>query len=67
MNEKAKFLNINKDQQDRIDVVRNSFSNMYDVIAINCNSNRVETDEALFRLQEAQFWAIKGITREEEK
>lgn len=64
MNEKAKFLDINKSQEEKIELIRSSFSNMYDVIDINCK-NIKETQLALERLQEAQFWAIKGITRED--
>ena len=36
---------------------------MYDVIDTNCKQSR-ETSLALTKLEEAQFWAIKGITRE---
>ena len=64
MNNRAKYLNVSKEQQDRIDLIRSSFSNMYDVIDINCKPNR-ETSLAITKLEEAQFWAIKGITREE--
>lgn len=32
MNNRAKFVEVSKEQQDRIDLIRNSFSNMYDVI-----------------------------------
>lgn len=63
MNYRAKCLNISKEQQDRIELIRSSFSNMYDVIDINCKPNR-ETSLAITKLEEAQFWAIKGITRE---
>mgnify|MGYP004495288481 CR=1 FL=1 len=63
MNNRAKYLNVSKEQQDRIDLIRSSFSNMYDVIDINCKPNR-ETSLAITKLEEAQFWAIKGITRE---
>lgn len=63
MNDRAKCLNISKEQQDRIELIRSSFSNMYDVIDINCKPNR-ETSLAITKLEEAQFWAIKGITRE---
>lgn len=66
MNDRAKFLETTQEQKDRIEVVRNSFSNMYDVIGINCKINR-ETSLALTKLEEAQFWAIKGITREKEE
>lgn len=64
MNDRAKFLNVSKEQQDKIELIRSSFSNMYDVIDINCKPNR-ETSLAITKLEEAQFWAIKGITREE--
>ena len=63
MNNRAKYIEVNKEQQDKIDLIRSSFSNMYDVIDINCKDNE-ETKEAIKRLEEAQFWAIKGITRE---
>ncbi len=64
MNNRAKYLEVNKEKQDRIDLIRNSFSNMYDVIDVNCKTNR-ETAIAYTKLEEAQMWAIKGITREE--
>lgn len=64
MNKKAEFLGINKDQENRIELIRNSFSNMYDVIDINCKQNR-ETLLGIERLEEAQYWLIKGISREE--
>lgn len=63
MNKRAEFIEVNKEQQDRIDTVRSSFSKMYDVIDINCIDNR-ETQLAISMLEVAQFWAIKGITRE---
>ena len=65
MNDRAKYLVISEEQDNRIDVVRSSFSNMYDVIDHNCKPSR-ETSLALTKLEEAQFWAIKGITREEQ-
>ena len=64
MNNRAKFLKISKEKQDKIDLIRSSFSNMYDVLDINCKGGR-ETSLAYTKLEEAQFWAIKGITREE--
>ena len=63
MNDKAKFLNTSEEQKNRIDLIRNSFSNMYDVIETNCKPSR-ETSLVMTKLEEAQFWAIKGITRE---
>ena len=64
MNYRARFLGTLDEQRDRIDLIRSSFSNMYDVIDNNCKNNR-ETSLAITKLEEAQFWAIKGITREE--
>lgn len=64
MNDRAKFVEVSKEQQDKIDLIRSSFSNMYDVIDHNCKPSR-ETSLVLIKLEEAQFWAIKGITREE--
>ena len=63
MNDRAKFTEVTKEQQDKIDLIRSSFSNMYDVIDINCKNSR-ETSLAITKLEEAQMWAIKGITRE---
>ncbi len=64
MNDRAKFLGVSQEQQNRIEVVRSSFSKMYDVIDINCKNNR-ETLLGIERLEEAQYWLIKGISREE--
>ena len=64
MNSRAKFLEVSKEKQDKIDLIRSSFSNMYDVIDTNCKNSR-ETSLAITKLEEAQFWAIKGISREE--
>ena len=64
MNDRAKYTNTTEEQQNRIDDVRNMFSDVYDFIETNCKPSR-ETSLALTKLEEAQFWAIKGITREE--
>ena len=63
MNEKAQYKEVTKEQQDKIDLIRSSFSNMYDVLDINCKNGR-ETSLAYTKLEEAQMWAINGITRE---
>lgn len=63
MNDKAKYLEVNEEQSDRITTVRNMFSDVYDYIETNCKSSR-ETSLAMTKLEEAQFWIIKGITRE---
>lgn len=64
MNNRAKFLETNEEQQERIQKVREAFSNIYNEIEDNCKSSR-ETSLVMTKLEEAQFWAIKGITREE--
>ena len=63
MNDRAKYTNKTEEQQNRIDDVRNMFSDVYDFIETNCKPSR-ETSLAITKLKEAQFWAIKGITRE---
>lgn len=63
MNDRAKFLGANEDQQNRIQLIRETFSKVYDDIEKNCKNSR-ETSLAMTKLEEAQFWAIKGITRE---
>lgn len=65
MNEKAKYTEVNEEQNNRIDDIRNMFSDVYNFIETNCKPSR-ETSLAITKLEEAQFWAIKGITREKE-
>lgn len=64
MNKRAQFIAINDDQQFRIDEIRNTFSVLYDKIDLLCKGSR-ETSLVYTKLEEAQFWAIKGISREE--
>lgn len=64
MNDKAKYLEVDTEKQEKIQEIREKFSKMYDFIEGNCKSSR-ETSLAITKLEEAQFWAIKGITREE--
>ncbi len=66
MNNRAKFLETNDEQKERINKVRNLFSELYNEIEIKCKPSR-ETSLAFTKLEEAQFWAIKGITREMEE
>ena len=66
MNERAKFLEINDNQKDRIEEIRNLFSEMYNLIEQVCKSSR-ETSLVFTKLEEAQFWAIKSISREKEE
>lgn len=65
MNKRAKYTNVDKEKQERIDKTREMFSSVYDFIENNCKSSR-ETSLVYTKLEEAQFWAIKGITRESE-
>ena len=66
LHEKASYLETNEEQKERIEELRCAFSNIYDVIDSKCKNSR-ETSLALTKLEEAQFWAIKGISREEEE
>lgn len=63
MNERAIYKKVSEEQDDRINNIRVLFSNVYDAIENQCNPSR-ETSLAMTKLEEAQFWAIKGITRE---
>lgn len=64
MNNRAKFLPVNDKQHQRITKIREFFSTMYDEIEQDCRPSR-ETSLAITKLEEAQFWAIKGITKED--
>ena len=50
-------------KEQQIQQIREIFSNVYDEIEKICKSSR-ETSLVYTKLEEAQFWAIKGITRE---
>lgn len=65
-NDKAKYIEVNKEQQERIENTRKMFSTIYNFIEKYCKNSR-ETSLAMTKLEEAQFWAIKGITREMEE
>lgn len=62
MNNRAEFLETNDEQKEVIGYIRETFSGVYDFIDEMCPKSR-ETSLALTKLEEAQFWAIKGITR----
>lgn len=66
MNKRAKVNEVNDEQVFRIDELRHEFSDLYDTIEELCMNTR-ETSLALTKLEEAQFWAVKGISREEDK
>jgi hypothetical protein len=63
MNKKAEFIETTDEQKDRITRIRLAFSDLYDLIEEECKPSR-ETSLVFTKLEEAQFWAIKGITRE---
>lgn len=65
MNARAEFLETNEEQKERINKIRILFSDLYDEIEKNCKPSR-ESSLVFTKLEEAQFWAIKGITREEQ-
>ena len=65
MNDRAKYLAVSEEKNNRIQHIRDVFSNIYDEIETNCKPSR-ETSLVMTKLEEAQFWAIKGITREEQ-
>jgi len=64
LHEKAKYLDVNDEQQERINYIRQIFSEVYKSIDETCKTNR-ESSLVYTKLEEAQFWAIKSITREE--
>ena len=64
LHEKAKYLEVNEEQQQKIDYLRLIFSEIYKSVDAICKPSR-ETSLAFTKLEEAQFWAIKSITREE--
>lgn len=65
MNDKAKMLSVDEEKNNRIQLIREVFSSIYDEIDKYCKESR-ETSLVYTKLEEAQFWAIKGITREKE-
>lgn len=65
LNKKAQYLQVDEEKNKRIQEVRENFSNMYDFIEKTCKSSR-ETSLVMTKLEEAQFWTIKSITREKE-
>lgn len=64
MNDRAKFVEVNDEQQKRINEVRKLFSEIYTFMDLKLKPSR-ETSLVYTKLEEAQFWAIKGITREQ--
>ena len=63
MNDKAKYIEVTEEQKVKIEEVREQFAIMYDLLERWCKPSR-ERSLAFTKLEEAQFWAIKGISRE---
>ena len=63
LNYRAKYLEVNDIQKERINNIRKFFSEIYTYMDLNLIPSR-ETSLVYTKLEEAQFWAIKGITRE---
>ena len=63
MNKRAEHFGTTLEQQIRIDELREAFSDLYDKVDKLCKNSR-ETSLVYTKLEEAQMWAIKGISRE---
>lgn len=66
MNDKAKYLEVSIEKNKKIQSIRENFSDMYDFVEEVAKNSR-EKSLAITKLEEAQFWLIKGITRESEE
>ena len=64
MNDRAKYVEVDEEKNNRIQHIREVFSNTYNEIEANCKASR-ETSLVMTKLEECQFWSIKGITRED--
>ena len=62
---KAQYTNCNAGQQAAIQLLRFAFSEIYKCMDELLRDGR-ETSIAYTKLEEAQMWAIKGITRSKE-
>lgn len=63
LNDRAKVFEVDSEQAKRIDNIRMAFSELYYEIEKKCKPSR-ETSLVFTKLEEAQYWAIKSITRE---
>ena len=66
MNDRAKHVAVDEEKNNRIQHIRDVFSNAYNEVEKTWKNSR-ETSLVFTKLEEAQFWAIKGITREKEE
>lgn len=66
MNERAKSFDCDEEQKARIMKIRLAFSDLYDLVEECCVDPcgyLYQTEQALLKLEEAQFWATKAISR----
>jgi hypothetical protein len=66
MHEKANFIKCNEEQEKKIQTIREAMSLVYKLFDDTLVDSR-ETSLAYTKLEEAQFWAIKGISHNKEK
>ena len=64
MNNRVSYIELTKEQVERIDNIRQKFSDMFDYIDAHCKPSR-ETSLAITKIQEAGFWALEAIAREQ--
>lgn len=62
LHEKAQYKNLDQDQLNDVSYVREAFSEMYKAVEYLDGSAR-EKALAMTKLEEAQFWIIKSISR----
>lgn len=63
LNKRAANIILDEEQQEKMQNLRERFSEMYDYIEKELMNNK-EKEMALTRLQEAQFWAARAISLE---
>lgn len=63
MNKRALYTKLTDNQADKIETLRIKFSDLYDALEELTPSR--ESSLALTKLEEAQMWANKSISREE--
>lgn len=61
LNSKAAAVVLDEEQQEKMQNLRERFSEMYDYIEKELMNSK-EKEMALTRLQEAQFWAARAIS-----
>lgn len=61
LNKRAANIILDEEQQEKMQNLRERFSEMYDYIEKELMNNK-EKEMALTRLQEAQFWAARAIS-----